>query len=60
MGSINGTVSETAFTADIVPQGAEDPMFGLMAAYRKDDNPNKVDLGIGAYRWVDILQRLRP
>lgn len=40
----------TAFTAEVVPQAPEDPLFGLMAAYRKDTSDNKVDLGIGAYR----------
>lgn len=40
----------TAFTADVVPQAPEDPLFGLMAAYRADDFDKKVDLGIGAYR----------
>ncbi|KAF2763171.1 PLP-dependent transferase [Pseudovirgaria hyperparasitica] len=40
----------SAFTADIVPQAPEDPLFGLMAAYRKDTFAQKVDLGIGAYR----------
>ena len=40
----------TNFTADVVPQAPEDPLFGLMAAYRKDESPDKVDLGIGAYR----------
>ncbi|KAG9801377.1 PLP-dependent transferase, partial [Aureobasidium melanogenum] len=34
----------------IVPQAPEDPLFGLMAAYRRDTDSNKVDLGIGAYR----------
>jgi aspartate/tyrosine/aromatic aminotransferase len=42
--------SPWAFTADVVPQAPEDPLFGLMAAYRKDTSPTKVDLGIGAYR----------
>jgi aspartate aminotransferase len=42
--------SPWAFTADLVPQAPEDPLFGLMAAYRKDTSPKKVDLGIGAYR----------
>ncbi|KAF2113393.1 aminotransferase class I and II [Lophiotrema nucula] len=42
--------STTAFQADTVPQAPEDPLFGLMAAYRRDDDPKKVDLGIGAYR----------
>lgn len=40
----------TSFPADAVPQAPEDPLFGLMAAYRADTNENKVDLGIGAYR----------
>ncbi|KXJ89147.1 pyridoxal phosphate-dependent transferase [Microdochium bolleyi] len=40
----------TSFTAQVVPQAPEDPLFGLMAAYRADNAPNKVDLGIGAYR----------
>jgi len=41
---------ETAFTAEAVPQAPEDPLFGLMAAYRRDTDEHKVDLGIGAYR----------
>ena len=40
----------TVFGPNDVPQGPEDPMFGLMAAYRKDQSEDKVDLGIGAYR----------
>ena len=40
----------TAFSADVVPQAPEDALFGLMAAYRKDEDSKKVDLGIGAYR----------
>jgi aspartate aminotransferase len=28
-------------------------MFGLGAAYRADDSPEKVDLGVGAYRGGD-------
>ena len=40
----------TVFTSDAVPQAPEDPLFGLMAAYRKDTFEKKVDLGIGAYR----------
>ncbi|KAL9001443.1 MAG: hypothetical protein Q9169_000018 [Polycauliona sp. 2 TL-2023] len=40
----------TVFSADNVPQAPEDPLFGLMAAYRKDTFEKKVDLGIGAYR----------
>ena len=50
MGSINGTSGGSAFNADVVPQAPEDPLFGLMAAFRKDTDPKKVDLGIGAYR----------
>ena len=40
----------SAFSQDVVPLAPEDPLFGLMAAYRKDTDPKKVDLGIGAYR----------
>lgn len=46
----NGTAIASAFGPEVVPQGPEDVMFGLMAAYRRDQDPNKVDLGIGAYR----------
>lgn len=42
--------STTHFTADVVPQAPEDALFGLMAAYRRDTSPDKIDLGIGAYR----------
>lgn len=40
----------TNFSVDAVPQAPEDPLFGLMAAYRADTFGQKVDLGIGAYR----------
>jgi len=53
MGSVeaNGMpATESRFNANTVPQAPEDPLFGLMAAYRKDEDKNKVDLGIGAYR----------
>lgn len=40
----------SAFSEKDVPQAPEDPLFGLMAAYRKDSFDKKVDLGIGAYR----------
>lgn len=40
----------TAFLADAVPQAPEDPLFGLITAYRKDTFEKKVDLGVGAYR----------
>lgn len=42
--------STTSFPANAVPQAPEDPLFGLMAAYRADSFDKKVDLGIGAYR----------
>ncbi|KAI0005269.1 pyridoxal phosphate-dependent transferase [Xylariaceae sp. FL0662B] len=42
--------SFTSFSAEVVPQAPEDPMFFLNRAYKEDQNPNKVDLGIGAYR----------
>lgn len=58
--------NSTVFHADHVPQAPEDPLFGLMAAYRKDDFDKKVDLGIGAYRddnakpWVlPVVKKVR-
>ena len=50
----------TVFTSDHVPQAPEDPLFGLMAAYRKDDFEKKVDLGIGAYRGDDAKPWVLP
>ena len=35
---------------EILPALPEDPILGLMAAYRQDPNPQKVDLGVGVYR----------
>lgn len=61
MGSMaNGAVAESAFSADVVPQAPEDPLFGLMAAYRKDTDAKKVDLGIGAYRDNDAKPWVLP
>lgn len=45
-----GSTSPSVFTAAVVPKAPEDPLFGLMRAYRQDLSQNKVDLGIGAYR----------
>jgi len=50
MGSVSTDTPPTLFDANVVPQAPEDPLFGLMAAYRKDPFEKKVDLGIGAYR----------
>ncbi|KAF3388804.1 Aspartate aminotransferase, cytoplasmic [Penicillium rolfsii] len=47
MGS-NGNPS--VFTAAVITAAPEDPLFGLMKAYREDPSDKKVDLGIGAYR----------
>ena len=52
--------SSTVFDKGQVPQAPEDPLFGLMAAYRKDDFPKKVDLGIGAYRDNDAKPWVLP
>lgn len=49
MGSV-GTMMASRFDANVCPQAAEDPLFGLMAAYKRDTFDKKVDLGIGAYR----------
>jgi hypothetical protein len=36
--------SITSFPAEAVPQAPEDPLFGLMRAYKADTSPDKVDL----------------
>lgn len=54
--SSKGSVS--AFGA--VQQAPEDPLFGLMAAYRADKDPKKVDLGIGAYRDNNAVPWILP
>jgi aspartate aminotransferase len=46
----NSNATMSNFSASVVPQAPEDPLFGLMAAYRADTFEKKVDLGIGAYR----------
>jgi len=33
-----------------VPKGPEDPILGVTVAFNKDTNPNKINLGVGAYR----------
>lgn len=53
LSNISGHMAGSAssiFTAERVPQAPEDPLFGLMTAYRNDTFEKKVDLGIGAYR----------
>ena len=43
---INSTATELAH----VKQAPADPILGLSAGFKADKNPNKVNLGIGAYR----------
>ena len=43
-----------------IPAAPEDPMFGLSAAYRRDKNPNRVDLGVGAYRDHSLQPYILP
>ncbi|KAF2663934.1 aminotransferase class I and II [Microthyrium microscopicum] len=47
---VSSSAMASPFSVDVVPQAPEDPLFGLMAAYREDTSDKKVDLGIGAYR----------
>jgi aspartate aminotransferase len=35
---------------DTLPQLPNDPILGLSIAYQQDENPNKVDLGVGVYK----------
>merc|ERR1711976_1156787 len=36
-----------------VPMGPPDPILGVCEAFKKDSNPNKMNLGVGAYRGDD-------
>ncbi|KAI2641221.1 PLP-dependent transferase [Xylaria nigripes] len=42
--------SASSFSAEVVPQAPEDPLFGLVRAFKADEYPSKVDVSIGAYR----------
>lgn len=42
--------SQIASAFGAIAKAPEDPLFGLMAAYRADTSTDKIDLGIGAYR----------
>ena len=33
-----------------IPEGPKDPILGMVAAYKADEDPRKVNLGVGAYR----------
>ena len=33
-----------------VPEAPADAILSLIVRFKNDDNPNKVDLGVGAYR----------
>ncbi|WP_416305566.1 aromatic amino acid transaminase [Neptunicella sp. SCSIO 80796] len=35
---------------EVLPSLPADPILGLSAAYKKDTNPNKIDLGVGVYK----------
>lgn len=50
MGSAPPQAAESMFNENVVPQAAEDPLFGLARMYKADKSDKKVDLGIGAYR----------
>ncbi|KAK0621719.1 pyridoxal phosphate-dependent transferase [Bombardia bombarda] len=54
------SLSTTSFPAEAVPQAPEDALFGLMRAYKADESPSKVDLGIGAYRGDDAKPWVLP
>lgn len=45
-----GASNPSVFTTSTVAAAPEDPLFGLMKAYKEDPSDKKVDLGIGAYR----------
>lgn len=40
----NSVSTTTCFPAEAVPQAPEDPLFGLMRAFRADTSESKIDL----------------
>ena len=35
---------------EALPQLPADPILGLSASFKADNNPNKIDLGVGVYK----------
>ena len=54
------SINSSVFTADVVPQAPDDPIFGLTVAYKKDTYDKKIDLGMGAYRDNDAKPWVLP
>ena len=50
--SLRGLTQKVLFTNIFakVPMAPPDPIIGVNTAYLADTNPNKVNLGVGAYR----------
>lgn len=48
---MNGASDSTPrFNPTAIPAAPVDPLYSLVAAYEADTAPEKVDLGVGAYR----------
>jgi aspartate aminotransferase len=50
---VNANVPRRSYAIDPwgkVQKGPEDPILGVTVAFNKDTNPNKINLGVGAYR----------
>lgn len=60
MSSIAAAPAEAMFILDSIPQAPEDPVYSLVAAYEADKSPNKVDLGVGAYRGNNARSWILP
>lgn len=59
MMNLSMTLKESATSSSViarrcfwshVQKGPEDPILGVTVAFQKDTNPNKINLGVGAYR----------
>lgn len=50
--------SKTLF--DFIPLAPDDPIFGLQAKYVLDTHPNKLNLGVGAYRDEELNPWILP
>jgi len=63
MDKVRGHVRPQSSKLDGVEQAPPDPILGVSDAFKKCDNPAKLNLGVGAYRTEDLqpyVLKVRP
>ncbi|OBZ89975.1 Aspartate aminotransferase, cytoplasmic [Choanephora cucurbitarum] len=56
----NHIMSNTASVFQEVPQAPPDMIFNLTAQYKADTNPNKINIGVGAFRTDELKPYVLP